>query len=464
MMLEGRLIHRQLKQPDVLPAGAVADLRYILSFARLTQVRNVDGRDVDLTEMLSSHRTRIHNLIEPRLQQRGSWSALARILPNLTEETVAMRQRVLAWAPLNRDALEQEVTERQLVVACGGGGGSGYGYAGAFALMDRCGLQPAMLAGTSMGALACMFRARRRVFDAVPLIEATRRLRWNTVFEVLNTSNRYGVPATLRLYLRRAIGPLVQTEDGRPITFNDAEVPLLIVATGITMEGLKHDLSYYEHFLDDVVKPGMVFRLSRMARLQQYASLLSEFIATPDALREIVFGRDPQTMDADIVDAAGFSSAVPGLIHYDVLRDDPRMKRLLDGLYSEYGITRLGEGGLVCNVPARPAFEAVMDGQIVRRNPVVVAMDCFTPRMRSLIWYPIQQIAAMNVRQDKIYADLYVPLDKVLSPAFVVPTVRQLTQAMAWTTDEMTPHMPFIKAMCATHRVLRSPKQAAQAV
>ena len=68
--------------------------------------------------------------------------------------------------------------------------------------------------------------------------------------------------------------------------------------------------------------------------------MIRDFILHPEALQEIVFGEDEITMNADVIDAAGFSSAIPGLIHYDVLREDPRMHSLLDELYAEYGITR----------------------------------------------------------------------------------------------------------------------------
>ncbi|HNH49757.1 MAG TPA: patatin-like phospholipase family protein, partial [Myxococcota bacterium] len=95
---------------------------------------------------------------------------------------------------------------------------------------------------------------------------------------------------------------------------------------------------------------------------------------TPEALREVVFGSDPATYDADIIDAAGFSASIPGLIHYDVLRDDKHMKNLLDDLYARYGITRLIEGGVVNNVPARPAYAEVMSGRLGRRNPYVLAL------------------------------------------------------------------------------------------
>ena len=172
-------------------------------------------------------------------------------------------------------------------------------------------------------------------------------------------------------------------------------------------------------------------------------------------MREVVFGADASTMDADVLDAAGFSSAVPGLIHYDVLRNDPKMTLLLDGLYAENGITRLSEGGLVNNLPARPAFEQVMNGRIGRRNPFILAMDCFSPMASSFMWYPVQQFAQMNVRQNLPYTDFCLALNKRLPAINVVPKVNQMTRAMKWTMDELRPHMPFVKAACSGHEVLK---------
>lgn len=463
--LERQLVEQAQSSPGALPAGALDALRYILSFARLTVVRRADGQDISVSGMLTRHRRLVRDTLTPRLAlEERPMHAVARALPVLREATVATRGRLLEHLSIDRPSLEAEVCQRQLVIVSGGGGGSGYGYAGAFALLHRSGLQPALLAGTSIGALSSLFRARRRIFDSLPMIEAARLLRWNNVFEVLNISSRYGVPATLRLYLRRSLGPMMRTVSGEPITFRNIEIPLLIVTTGITVDGLKHDLSYYEHFLDDVVRPGMVFRASKLKRLQQLGSLIAELMSTPDALREVVFGQDPLTMDAEVLDAAGFSAAVPGLIHYDVLRDDPQTKSLLNGLYAEHGITRLGEGGLVNNVPAQPAFEMAMSGALGgRRNPFILALDCFAPRPRSLIWYPLQQIAALNVKRNRPFMDLYFALDRMLSPAAVVPTVRQLTAAMAWTTDELTPTVPIIQEMCRTHPVLTAAASTSQA-
>ncbi len=435
----------------------VAPLRYALSLARLTLVRNCDGHDVDVSEALAAHRWKVTEMLRPLITERGLYlGALATACEKIAPATVRQRRLLLEHFEIDRDSLEAEITRRQLVVICGGGGGAGYGYAGAFRLFDRRKLQPELLAGTSIGALHCMFRARTRMFDPAALVAAARLLNWNTVFRVLDMESRYGIPATLRLYLRSALGSLFRTQEGGFRSFEDMEIPLLVVATGITVEGLKHDLSYYEHFLDSELKPGMVTRLSRLRRIGRLASILREFISTPDALQEIVFGAEPLTMGADVLDAAGFSAAVPGVFHYDVIRDDPRMKELLDRLYSEHGITRLTEGGLVNNVPARPAYEAVMAGRLGRRNPFVLALDCFAPRSHGLVWLPVQQIVRPNVKANLPYTDLYFALDKRLSPLQVLPTVSQLTQAMSWTQAELSEHMPLVQEMCAPLPVLKA--------
>jgi predicted acylesterase/phospholipase RssA len=173
-------------------------------------------------------------------------------------------------------------------------------------------------------------------------------------------------------------------------------------------------------------------------------------VSEPDALREIVFGQDPATQDADILDAAGFSSSIPGLIHYDVLRDDKRMKRLLDELYARHGITRLAEGGIVNNVPVRPAYEeAVLNARVTRRNAYVLALDCFAPRLRSLMYYGVQQLVRPNVLRNVPYANLYMPLERTLSPLNLVPSSSDVMKAMHWTMEELGAHLPLIERTVA---------------
>lgn len=454
--LESEVVRRQLARPGEVGPELYEALRYVLSFARLTEVQNLDGEDIDLAESLAPHRWRVLEGLRPRLGrgEEGLWAAV-RELPALVAATRAQRKKVLESCIIDRESLEAEVTTRQLVVALGGGGGAGYGYAGALTLLHRQGLQPELLAGTSIGSLMSLFRARRRIFDAAPMFAAARRLSWQRVFRVLEAESRYGIPATLRLYLRSAIGSLLRDPAGEPLTFKSMEIPLLVVATGITVDALKHDLNWYEHFMDDGVQPGMVMRGSRLRRMTRIVSVFRDFVENPSALREVVFGADPLTLEADCLDAAGFSSAVPGVIHYDIYRDDQRMKSLLDALYSSYGITRLTEGGLVNNLPARPAYAEVMAGRIVRRNPFVLALDCFSPRPRSFAWLALQQVVRPNVKANLPYTNLVFCLDRTLSPVNLVPNVDQIFDAMRWTMQELEPQIPFIREVCGGFRVLR---------
>lgn len=452
--LETALVRLAQKRPGDLHDDAVDALRYVIRFAKMHLVRNAHGEDVDVTERLRPLARRVKELLVPAiLGNEDLWMAM-RSAPELLKEVRVQEHQLAQNSALDRPSLLAEVCTRQLVVACSGGGGSGYGYAGAWTLLHRRGLQPEMISGTSIGALMSLFRARRRVYDGVPLVEASKRLAWDTVFRVLDMESRYGIPATLRLYLRSAIGGLFQTPDGRPLTFEDLEIPLLVVATGIGVEAFKYDMKYYEHFMDDAVSPGSQPGVSRIRQLAQVATIFRDFMSTPDALREVVFGGDPATYQADILDAAGFSASIPGLIHYDVLRDDRRMKALLDDLYSRYGITRLSEGGLVNNLPIRPLWNEVQTGRIVRRNAFVLALDCFSPRLRYPLFYTIQQGVRPNVNRNIPYANLYFPMQRVLSPLNLVPALPDVTDAMRWTMEELSPEMPFIERMCNPIREL----------
>ena len=450
--VEAAAVRLHLARPGEVHASRLDELRYVLSFARLQVVRATSGEDVDVGGALAAHAWKVRHVLEPLLVKEGSLARAAAALPALVAETRDRRRRLLEHFPLDRDSLEAEVCTRPLVVVCGGGGGAGYGYAGAWSLLHRRGLQPELISGTSIGALMGLFRARRKVFDGAPLVAAARRLSWDRVFRVLKLESRYGLPATLRLYLRAAIGSLFLSPDGVPLRFRDLEIPLLITTTGIGVAALKHDLAYYEHYLDDAVTPGVLLRPSRLQRIGNVASIFGELLSAPDALREIVFGADPATHDADILDAAGFSSAIPGLIHYDVLRDDRPMKCLLDELYARYGITRLAEGGIVNNVPVEPAWAEVQRGRIGRRNAFSLALDCFAPRVRSLLFYPLQQVVRPNVQRNIPYANLYMPLERTLNPVNLVPKLPDLARAMAWTTEELTKHLPFVERSVAPIR------------
>lgn len=452
--LEAQIVRAVMTEPSVLNSSEVGWLRYVVSLARSTWIRAVDDTDVYVEPLLSRFRWFVQHTLNPILERRFPVRGLKKALPLLVSETQRVRRVILEQTSLDALSMQEEVCNRQLVLALGGGGGSGYGYAGAMRALHHAGIPVHMLAGTSIGSLIAMFRARTRVFDQLPMMEAVRSLNWTSVLRVLNIENRYGVPATLRLYLRSSLDELLQSKEGRSMRFSDCEIPLLVVATGLTVDAFKHDLSFYEHLMDDAfVDSPRLFRQSSMRRIIRMTSTIYEFLSNPNALREVVFGADELTANADVIDAAGFSSAVTGLLHYDVLRDEPRMTQILDKMYGKFGITRLTEGGLVNNVPVKPLLHQVLRGRIRRRNPFVLALDCFSPQLTSM-WYPVQKMIVPNVQANVQHADMYFALKKRLSPINVVPTVEQSLTAMNWTTSELQPQMPFITRMCAGHEDL----------
>src|SRR5690606_8629512 len=161
--------------------------------------------------------------------------------------------------------------------------------------------------------------------------------------------------------------------DGEALRLSDLEIPLYVMTTGITVGALKHGLDYYEHLR----QPDIGSARMGVRGVMTTIGLLREILARVDALEEAVLGRHPGREDVDVLDAAGFSAAVPGVIHYDVVCRGVRMHRVLDQLYASAGITRLGEGGMVANVPARVAWETCASGSLGRRNAFVLALDCF---------------------------------------------------------------------------------------
>jgi hypothetical protein len=452
--LESEVVRRYLADPTGIPDTFYEVIRYVLCFSRLLSVTNPDGEIVDVSGPMAAFSMTLQNQISERLDSHAGLDGVFAILPQLIERTRATRRSLLDRLQVHRDSLEKEVTTRLLAIASGGGGGAGYVYLGTYTALDRHDLVPSLMVGTSIGSLTSLFRSRTRHYDLAVAVASSRNLSWKDVFRVLETDSRYGLPATLRMYLQSSLGPILNRSPDQPLLLSDMEIPLYVMATGITVEALKHDLHHYEHLMD-----GSMERRGTRAVLRNTMrglGILREFLSTPDALKEIVLGYEPGTEQFNAIDATGFSSAVPGVLHYDVLRDDPSMTKLLDQLYADHGITRLGEGGLVSNVPARAAWSAVTEGRFSGRQPFVLALDCFAPNPRKPLWYPLQQmIRSANVESDRAYADVYVPMRKTLSPMNLVPPIRDAVIAMKWGEEAVAPHLPFICEMMRPVGVLK---------
>ena len=425
-------------------------LRYALNLARTGLVRRPDGTDVDLSGFLAPLREEVLSTVVPLLCRSGGIDrdAVNRHLPHVLAVARDWRRKAVEAfsGRLSPADLDREVCEKALVLVCGGGGGVCWSYLGGFALLEQYGIVPRMLAGTSMGAVLLLFRARSRHWRHEDMGAFLDNLSFRGLFRVLATDSRYGLPAALRLHLRAGIGDAFCDPAGRPLTLRDLAIPLVVAVTGVRTGALPRDPSFYEHLLDfhgRVPSPNVMKRL-----VGDMLTAIGELIQQRDRFARIYLGAEEGTHLFDAVDAVGFSSALPGVIHYDILRDDPRMHAMVQGLFRRHDLFRLVDGGLVDNLPARAAWGLAQSGAVGSRNAFVLALEGFGPKLSQPLWFGLGQLAAQNVARNRPFIHLQKSFQKVLSPVDLLPSPADVQRAVRLGKSELAADMPFIARMC----------------
>ncbi len=440
--LEVSLVRGSLAAPGALPPEAEAALRWAISIARLGDLDS-RGLHFALEGDVAAFRNELVARLTPALDHpHPELDAVASLAPSLATKSLQLREAILSrYAGLDPADLDREIREKKLVLALGGGGGTSYVFLGVFALLEELGLAPDLIAATSMGAIMGLFRARTRSYDPGEILGALRSMSWSRLFRILATENRYGLPAALRLYLRGSLSRHVQHEDGTTFTLRDLPIPMLVTVSGIRRGTLPHPLAFYEQLIEPAklaLRPWLL-----RSKLEQIATVSSE-LASPRILDGIHLGLDDWTRDFDVVDAVGFSCAVPGLIHYDVLRPDPRMHDLLGTLFDQRELFRLVDGGLTQNVPAQAAWTAVQDGRLGSRNALILALDGFAPRLSTALWLPLQRIAAENVKAATRYAHVVKAFPRTPSPTDLIPSIQGVVRAIQRGRDALEGDAPLI--------------------
>jgi len=448
--MELALVRAVLAEPGMLDAREEATLRTALSLARLYKVPH-GGRDVGVGAHLTPFREEVERRLSPILRGplRPTRDRLVPHVRDLREHAARARDGVLARlrGRVPPEALDRELRHKELVLVTGGGGGTAFVYLGVMNLLAEHGLQPKLLAGASMGAVLGVLRSRMARFDATEMINIVRGLSFRKLFRFISTESRYGLPAALRLFLRAGLGRFFDAgPGGGGLRLKDLPLPTLISVGGIRRGMLPRPLEYYERLLGSsplaLLNPVGVTR-----RIQEAMSGIAELFTRPEITVRLHLGADDTTSEFDALDAAGFSSALPGVIHYDVLREDPRMHSLLDGLLAQHHVARLIDGGLVDNLPAKAAWKAVARGRIGTRNTFILALDGFAPRLATPFWLPLQRLAAMTVAPNVPYAHLVKRFSRTLSPLEVVPSVELASKALHFGRKAMAEDMPLVCRM-----------------
>jgi predicted acylesterase/phospholipase RssA len=449
--MEVSLVQAAMANPALVDSREEAILRTALSLARLYRVHHA-GHDTDVGPHLTAFREDVVRRLTPVLLGRRP-PTRDQLVPHVRD----LRPRLLLARSelvhhlrdrVPEEVLDREVRHKSLVVVSAGGGGTTYVYLGVMSLLDEHGLKPSLLVGTSLGAILSLMRSRMARFDQTELVNIIRGLSFRKMFRFISTESRYGMPAALRLFLRAGIGRFFHADASHAggMRLKDLPVPTIIAVGAIRRGMLPRPLEYYERLLGPsplaLLDPVGVAR-----RLQAAMGALGELFTRPDIMETLHLGLDENTEEFDALDAAGFSSSLPGVIHYDVLRDDPVMRGMLDGLFADKGLARLIDGGLVDNLPAKAAWRAVHKGRIGTRNAFILALDGFAPKLSTPFWLPLQRLASMTVAPNLPYAHRVKRFDRTLSPLELVPSMELATKAMGLGRRQLSGEMPFLTRM-----------------
>lgn len=459
MRMETRLVRALFDHPGAVHRQQEHALRYALGLARITTFQpgaaetGKRGTRPDVTvrvDALEQYRRKVIARFGPAIRTRNTRQRITEavhVFKELHGDLAAARDAVLAahTSDFTSSELDREVGKKTLVSVAGGGGGAGYVYVGAWEQLQNAGLVPGYVIGSSIGAVLGLFRARAFDADFDEYMAFAKGLAYDDLFRVMSFRARYGLPGVLRLFLHAAIGPQFRHASGRNMRLSDLEIPFEAVVAGVRRGAMKETPDQYSisHHLPEDARPG---------RLQLRRQVASQLVRTvgffnPRMVREIVIGADELTRDFDCVDAAGFSAAVPGVLHYDVSRPDARMHDVLTTLLRREDVVALVDGGVANNVPANTAYRRVQEGVIGTRNAFFLGFDCFHPQtsLGHVALHPIERVVSLQVALNQRYLHDCIRFPKTLSPVNLLPKEAEMDMAVRWGREAMSTRMPLIR-------------------
>jgi hypothetical protein len=458
--MEVRLVDALLEHPGVISRTREHQIRYAIAIAALNIFQPGAARrggrtahpDIRVrTPKLTRFRKQILEVLGRILLQtedtKERLEAASAVIDRLMDSLEKTRNEILEkyaddFSPLH---LDQELGIKTLVTVAGGGGGSAYGYIGAWDALQDAGLVPGYVIGSSMGAVLGLFRARDKVGDFKAYMKIAKSMRSDIVFRYVSLRTRFGFPGIARLFLREGIGAAFTRPDGEDMRLPDLEIPYDAVVAGVRRGALEESPEKYalSHHLHEDKRP---HALQLRAQVATQLVRMIGFI-NPRVVQEIVIGDDELTGDFNAIDAAGFSAAIPGLLHYDMTRDDPHMESTLQQLMEREDVVALVDGGVANNVPAAPAWRQVREGRIGTRNAYYLAFDCFHPQggLGHLWFQPLTRVIALQVALNDRYAHQRVEFKPTLSPLNLLPSSSQLDKAVLWGRSQITEELPRLE-------------------
>lgn len=426
------LARRERRDPDFLPAADRALLRTAL---RLAQISTVGREQDDLVERIGSFRLRLLQLLAPVLPtdpEALEPAALHERMPRIAHLLRRARQQVLDAELVSDDGLDAALGTKHLALVMGGAGGAGFVFLGALDAIEQAGLRPSYLLGASIGAILGALRARTHRFDLAGLLGEVHRLTASKLFRPPSPPGRYGLPGALRLDLKAGLDWFFTHGDGRPVRLSELHIPFDASVCGLGAGALTRDRADYAKLLGDELHDPEELTHLKSATVARAAGALIELAVSRRVFVPVLLGADPDTARLEVLDAVGFSAAIPALLHYDIFRDDPVAEAVLDRVFDEHNLIALVDGAIAELLPARRAWQALEGGRIGSRNYALVAMDALVAaRGRNRLLLPLQRALAATVQRDRAFWDLYVPFERAPFVLDLAPRDALLRRAAA---------------------------------
>ncbi|MDP7703269.1 patatin-like phospholipase family protein [Mycobacterium sp. TY815] len=462
--MENRLVRNHLANPDVLSDEQLRRLRYILNFARLADFEpgaagpgGSRGRgDISVGAEIGPWRSRVVDALFVPLREEPdpvkALTAARELLGGLAQDQDDQRQVLIDRHRNDFSAaeLDAEVGFKKLVTVLGGGGGAGFVYIGGVARLLEAGQVPDYMIGSSFGSIMGSLVARELPVPIEEYVAWAKTVSYRAILGPERVRRRHGMAGLFTLRFDRFAHTLLSTEDGERLRMSDLAIPFDVVVAGVRRQPYAALPSRFRRpELAALQLRSIPFRPIGIgplvaARMWQVSAFIDLRVVKP-----IVISGDDPALDFDVLDAASFSSAIPGVLHHET--SDARMLPLLEDLFAEREIAALVDGGAASNVPVELAWKRVRDGKLGTRNACYLAFDCFHPQWDSRhLWLaPILQAIQVQMLRNLPYADHLVRFEPTLSPINLAPSATAIDRAYRWGSASVERAIPVTSALLA---------------
>ena len=426
-----------------VPLDAVSEsaFGYAIRLASLCNVYPANGAPVAVASRLDDYRDRLLSLMRELAKtpwhypETDAWHGIGTIAWQGAWHTASLKAAVPRVTALLREGLdavaalcdpERDLRTKKLVLALGGGGGTGFAHLCLFQWLEELDIRPALITGTSSGAIFGFVRALQDRYDAAM---TTLKLPgfWGIARHAMPCfgTGKHGLMGMCRVDFTDLLFAAAHTFGyDAPPGFHELRIPFACISSGILR---KDDLSRQIEVNGNNPLRAL-FALTRITwnKTMLHAASLARLILSSDAVCPVTFGFDDLTRTMTAADAVSFSMLVPGVFNFELPANRYRSREILDAIFRRDQLYRLCDGGLASNVPMRAAKAEVMRGRIGQENAYFLGIDVFAPQKTDGIFYPLQQIANINALEDARHADAFVRLQYLLAPVNLFPSLSKL--------------------------------------